>query len=109
VTSPKKLSYSFYNRLTKSVLFLARDFLYLTKGITITKREEIAKIFSMEYRNRVPLQALQIMKNKKDFKNIDLPPFFHLKAIDFVEHMCCKIIKFIKEKYPDKKIYVSPF
>lgn len=108
-TYPRKLNYAFYNRLAKTVLFLARDFLYLTEGITITKREKIAKTFLMKHKNKIPFHALQIMKSKKGLRNVDLPSLFHLKSIDFVERVCSKIIKFIKEKYPNKKIYVSPF
>jgi hypothetical protein len=34
---------------------------------------------------------------------------FVVRATNFVERVCNKIIKLIKKKYPNKKIYVSPF
>jgi len=109
VNSSQKQNYAFCNRLAKTVLFLARDFLCLSKNIMTTKREEIAKIFYAQYRNIIPLDAFKIISNAKSFKNSSLRKFFIVQAIDFIEHMCDEIIKLIKKKYPNKKIYVFPF
>jgi len=109
VNSSQKQNYAFYNRLAKTVLFLARDFLCLSKNIIITKREEIAKVFYVQYKNIIPLNAFEIIRDEKFFRNSSIRRFFIVQATNFVEHICDKIIKLIKKKYPNKKIYVSPF
>lgn len=109
VNSSRKQNYAFYHKLAKTVLFFARDFLYLTKNITITKREDIAKIFNSLYKNIIPLDAFKIISNEKFLKNSSIRKFFVVKATNFVEVICNKIIKLIKKKYPNKKIYVLPF
>jgi predicted nucleotidyltransferase len=65
VNSSQKQNYAFYNKLAKTVLFLARDFLYLSKNIMITKREEIAKVFNFLYKNIIPLNAFKIISDEK--------------------------------------------
>jgi len=109
VNSYQKQNYVFYNKLAKTVLFLARDFLYLSKNITITKREEIANIFYDQYKNIILLNAFKIISDEKFFENSSIRKFFVAQAINFVENICNKIIKLIKKRYPNKKIYVSPF
>jgi len=109
INSSQKQNYAFCNRLAKVVLFLARDFLCLSKNIMITKREEIAKVFYAQYKNIIPLNAFKIISDEKFFKNSSMRKFFVIRAINFIEHVCDKIIKLINKKYPNKKIYVSPF
>jgi colanic acid/amylovoran biosynthesis glycosyltransferase len=109
VNSPQKQNYAFYNKLAKLVLFLARDFLYLSKNIMITKRKEIAEVFYAQYKNIIPLEAYKIINGEKSSLDSSTRKLFITQAIDFVEHTCDKIIKFIKKKYPNKKIYVSSF
>lgn len=109
VNSPQEQNYAFHNKLAKSVLFLARDFLFLSKNVTITKREGIAKVFHNQYKNAIPLLANEIIGREKSFLDSSVRKLFIIQAIDFIEHICDKIIKLLKKKYPNKKIYVSPF
>jgi len=107
----QKQGYSLYRRLAKTVLFLSRDFLYLSKKIVITKRDEIAENFFTEYKNRIPIIASKIISSKRYFKKFSANKrkIFAIQAIDFVENICDKIVKLIKNKYPNKKIYIFPF
>jgi colanic acid/amylovoran biosynthesis glycosyltransferase len=101
--------YSFYNRIAKTILFLARDFLFLSKNIALTKREEIAKNFFTYYKNNIPLEAFKIIRDGRIPKNSFERKLFVVQATNFIENVCNEIIKFIKKKYPKRKIYVSPF
>ena len=75
----------------------------------ITKRKEIAEVFYTQYKNIIPLEAYKIINGEKSSLDSSTRKLFITQAIDFVEHTCDKIIKFIKKKYPNKKIYVSSF
>jgi colanic acid/amylovoran biosynthesis glycosyltransferase len=101
--------YSFYNKIAKTILFLARDFLFLSKNVAVTKREEIAENFFTYYKNNIPLEAFKIIRDGKIPKKPFERKLFVVQAVNFIENICNEIIKFIKKKYPKRKIYVSPF
>jgi len=105
----RNYKYSFYNKIAKTILFLARDFLFLSKNVAVTKREEIAKNFFTYYKNNIPLEAFKIIRDGKIPKNSFERKLFVVQAANFIENICNEIIKFIKKKYPKRKIYVSPF
>jgi hypothetical protein len=81
----------------------------LSKNVAVTKREEIAKNFFTYYKNNIPLEAFKIIRDGKIPKNSFERKLFVVQAANFIENICNEIIKFIKKKYPKRKIYVSPF
>ncbi len=102
----QKPDYALSYRLAKSVLFLTRDFLYITKGRYVTLRGEIVKTWNNYYKNPVPSHALQIINHDHDSHSLLI---FIQGFINYIEEITNRIIKALKKKYPEEQIYISSF
>jgi len=102
----QKPDYSFCYKLAKTVLFLARDFLFITEKGYASSREKIVKIWNKYYTNPTPSQALQVINHNYSPRPLSI---FVRQSIDYIEKTTNKLINALKKKYPKKKIYIAPF